>query len=376
MKRTGEILRQAREAKGLSINELALSLKINSKALTAIEEGDLSKLPARTFLRGFVQSYAQALKIDVDEVLGVFAEEMGTTRPQPMPAPSATAPNVPGPLPANPLKAVPDTPVAPPIASPAMSRVPVADGGLKELQESNRLRIVLFSSLVVVLVMLIIGTKKVIDRYQREKETAEIVVSNPLEHAPDETPEATETEPPASAEKPVEKTVETSAEKPADPAAEKSSPPVEKAKPSIPVSTFAPLMPTNPIPMRSESPAMIMKKAPPPPPAETKPAEPEKPEEPAKPAVAEEKKPAEPAKPAPKKSIELIIEALDSVDVEYVGGTGPSQKIRLEADQVHTIRSKSGLKLTVSNGGAVNLILNGRDIGVPGGLGSPATLTY
>src|SRR3954468_17398638 len=84
MKRTGEILRKEREARGLSLHEIGLSLKINSKILKAIEDGDTTQLPAKTFLRGFVQSYAAYLKLNVEEVLRVFAEEMGSTRPQPI----------------------------------------------------------------------------------------------------------------------------------------------------------------------------------------------------------------------------------------------------------------------------------------------------
>ncbi len=54
MKKTGEILEKAREEKGLSLHEIGLSLKISSKVLKAIEEGDEAHLPAKTFLRGFL----------------------------------------------------------------------------------------------------------------------------------------------------------------------------------------------------------------------------------------------------------------------------------------------------------------------------------
>ena len=76
------------------------------------------------------------------------------------------------------------------------------------------------------------------------------------------------------------------------------------------------------------------------------------------------------------KNLELIVEALDSVDLEYLDGNGQAQKIRLNADQVHTFKSNAGLKLSVSNGGAVNLILNGKDLGVPGEVGKSIKLNY
>ena len=83
MKKTGELLKKARESKGLSLHEIGLSLKINSKVLKAIEDDDQKNLPAKTFLRGFVQSYAHYLKLNMDEVMALFAEEMGSTRPAP-----------------------------------------------------------------------------------------------------------------------------------------------------------------------------------------------------------------------------------------------------------------------------------------------------
>ncbi|RZM00965.1 MAG: transcriptional regulator, partial [Pedobacter sp.] len=84
MKRTGEFLKKAREQKGLSINEIGLSLKISSKILKAIEDGDMTQLPAKTFLRGFVQSYANYLRVDVNEIMRIFQDEMGSTRPSPL----------------------------------------------------------------------------------------------------------------------------------------------------------------------------------------------------------------------------------------------------------------------------------------------------
>lgn len=410
MKRTGEILRKAREAKNLSINEIALSLKINSKALTAIEEGDLSKLPAKTFLRGFVQSYAQALKIDTDEVLNVFAEEMGSTRPQPLvvsgPA-AAPSPNLP---PADDVSSGPEK-AAPALETPKpiRSRNESKSESLKGLEETSHVKLAILSGVSLVLILLIFGTKKVIDRYQREATKSDVVVTTPLSHetpmgAPTPVPETTGTTPPPAAAP--------EASKPADgkkddlaKGTETPAKPVEAAKPDV-VRKDEPVKPAATNTTKAHTPSFVNRNAPvdqPPSQEETpllnslnptkaSPLSPmsskglaaaaQKNEQKAKPEAA---KPAEPAKPAetaaddtkkPKKSLELIIEAMDSVDIEYSGSKGSPQKIHLDADQVHTIRSKNGIKITVSNAGVVNLILNGRDLGVPGGLGSPVTLTY
>lgn len=81
MKKTGQLLRDAREAKGISLQEVSIHLKISTRTLKALEEGDKAQLPAKTFLRGFVQSYSQFLKINLQEVMSIFQEEMGTTHP-------------------------------------------------------------------------------------------------------------------------------------------------------------------------------------------------------------------------------------------------------------------------------------------------------
>ncbi|MCM2281484.1 MAG: helix-turn-helix domain-containing protein, partial [Bdellovibrionaceae bacterium] len=82
MKTTGQILKENRERKGITLNEVALATKINVKVLTAIEEGDSDRLPTKTFLRGFVRSYARYLGLDEEAILSSFYEEMGSTKPK------------------------------------------------------------------------------------------------------------------------------------------------------------------------------------------------------------------------------------------------------------------------------------------------------
>ncbi len=58
MKKTGQLLKDKRESANLSLSEVALATKINPKILTAIELGEEKNLPAKTFLKGFLRSYA------------------------------------------------------------------------------------------------------------------------------------------------------------------------------------------------------------------------------------------------------------------------------------------------------------------------------
>ena len=91
MKITGELLKAERLKRDLSVQDVAYALKLNSKTIAAIECGDLDQLPAKTFIRGFVKSYADYLKINTENVLKQFQEEMGSTRPIPKrPPPIAT----------------------------------------------------------------------------------------------------------------------------------------------------------------------------------------------------------------------------------------------------------------------------------------------
>ncbi len=91
MKITGELLKSERIKKDLTVQDIAYALKLNSKIIVAIENGELDLLPAKTFVRGFVKSYADYLKIDSEIVLRQFQEEMGSTRPLPKrPPPIAT----------------------------------------------------------------------------------------------------------------------------------------------------------------------------------------------------------------------------------------------------------------------------------------------
>lgn len=92
MKITGELLKSERIKKDLSIQDVAYALKLSVRIITAIENGDTDDLPAKTFVRGFVKSYADYLKIDSDAVLKQFQEEMGSTHP--VPKTIAVAPGV------------------------------------------------------------------------------------------------------------------------------------------------------------------------------------------------------------------------------------------------------------------------------------------
>jgi len=78
----GEQLRAAREAKGLSLEDIASQTRIPRRHLESLEESDWSKLPAPTYTIGFAKSFASAVGLDRAEIGDKLREEMGGTRPE------------------------------------------------------------------------------------------------------------------------------------------------------------------------------------------------------------------------------------------------------------------------------------------------------
>jgi len=77
----GQRLREAREAKGLSVEDIAAQTRIPTRHLTSLEESDWDKLPAATYSVGFAKNYASAVGLDRNEISEQLRAEMGGTRP-------------------------------------------------------------------------------------------------------------------------------------------------------------------------------------------------------------------------------------------------------------------------------------------------------
>ncbi len=72
----GAILRQGREYRGLSIDEVSQALKLAPKQVAAIENEEFDLLPGNTFARGFVRNYARFLQIDPAPVLAAVERRL------------------------------------------------------------------------------------------------------------------------------------------------------------------------------------------------------------------------------------------------------------------------------------------------------------
>ena len=78
MESVGELFKQAREAQGMSLEQVASLTRIQQQFLQALEEEDFGKLPEHVFTKGFVRTYARSLGIDEDEALRRFSETAGS----------------------------------------------------------------------------------------------------------------------------------------------------------------------------------------------------------------------------------------------------------------------------------------------------------
>lgn len=73
----GERLRQAREAKGLSLHEVEQATHIRSVFLQALEEERFADLPSDVYARGFVKTYANFLGLDASDLLRRYRQSAG-----------------------------------------------------------------------------------------------------------------------------------------------------------------------------------------------------------------------------------------------------------------------------------------------------------
>ncbi|MES2770291.1 MAG: helix-turn-helix domain-containing protein [Bdellovibrionota bacterium] len=337
MKEIGNQLKEAREKKKLSIHDVAIATKINNKIITAIENGDEDTLPAKPFLRGFVQTYARYLELNVDDVMKRFLEAHGSTKPKPQITEDGTSSQV----------------------------------SHEEVQNKFEMyKKIAYTVAAIVAIVFIYFIQKVVSKYEQEskiaKEQKEVVKSQlPTEIV--ETPATPTTEGPINDPNTA---VTTPAEvktdiKPIEVKPEETKPEEKKPEPKLVEAIKPPLSPT---------------------PLVTAPAAPVIPPKPSAPAVVAplnpiEIKPAE-VKPVEEKKIvagkpqQLIIEALDNVEIRYSKDGESERTVKLKPEQFLTIKAGTKINLNVSDSGAINIIHNGRDKGVPGNLGQPTKISY
>lgn len=99
----GERLRAAREARGLTLAQVAGETRIPQRHLQTIEAGDFAALPARTYAVSFSKNYARSVGIDPDEIAAAVRAELDALEPEPRYRPSGFEPGDPARVPSRAL---------------------------------------------------------------------------------------------------------------------------------------------------------------------------------------------------------------------------------------------------------------------------------
>ena len=92
MSTVAEQLRQAREARHLSVQEVAEITKIRTDHVRALEEGNFDVFSAPVYIRGFVRTYSTLLKMEVPAVMAALDAELGQTKKFAEPPPLSERP--------------------------------------------------------------------------------------------------------------------------------------------------------------------------------------------------------------------------------------------------------------------------------------------
>ncbi|MDO8577051.1 MAG: helix-turn-helix domain-containing protein [Candidatus Daviesbacteria bacterium] len=75
MRTVGQVLKEERERKFYTLDEVEKFTKIRRELLEALEAGQYSKLPPPTFVQGFIKNYGKFLKLDPEKLLAIFRRE-------------------------------------------------------------------------------------------------------------------------------------------------------------------------------------------------------------------------------------------------------------------------------------------------------------
>ena len=75
LEKVGEFIREARQGRNLSIEDLSSSLRIGKEQLIALEEGAEKSLPEKVFIRAMVRRISEKLNLDTSFILEELNEK-------------------------------------------------------------------------------------------------------------------------------------------------------------------------------------------------------------------------------------------------------------------------------------------------------------
>ncbi|WP_226665587.1 helix-turn-helix domain-containing protein [Metabacillus litoralis] len=85
MSELGNRLKQAREEKNISLDDLQAITKIQKRYLLGIEEGNYSMMPGKFYARAFIKQYAEAVNLNAEDLFEEYKSEVPTTYKEDVP---------------------------------------------------------------------------------------------------------------------------------------------------------------------------------------------------------------------------------------------------------------------------------------------------
>ena len=85
MTELGNRLKEAREAKGLSLDDLQEITKIQKRYLVGIEEGNYEMMPGKFYVRAFIKQYCEAVGLDSEEIFEQYKSNVPVTHQEELP---------------------------------------------------------------------------------------------------------------------------------------------------------------------------------------------------------------------------------------------------------------------------------------------------
>ena len=82
----GTRLKTAREAQGMSLDDIAAKTRVPIRHLQHIEKGEWDDLPATTYSVGFARAYATAVGLNASEIGSELRAQLGATHANPVPS--------------------------------------------------------------------------------------------------------------------------------------------------------------------------------------------------------------------------------------------------------------------------------------------------
>ncbi|MBM7644411.1 cytoskeletal protein RodZ [Scopulibacillus daqui] len=83
MSELGTALKQARQEKGMTLEDIESKTKIQKRYLQSIEEGEFDQLPGNFYTRAFIKNYAETVGLDPNVLLNEYGHEIPKSSQEP-----------------------------------------------------------------------------------------------------------------------------------------------------------------------------------------------------------------------------------------------------------------------------------------------------